>query len=193
VLASPWDIEGGDGGFKRESKSTGWAKRSKRLRRSKKGKEFFPGMVLVYFAPGIKKETTPYSGRGEAMKRRISWSLMAALIASVCWMGHVQSAKAEDPLALEVYNPTGAFEITQLHAARLGDLNGKTICELSNDSWQAHRTFPALRELLQRKYPTAKIVPFTEFPQGNTGIDDDKTADLLKQKGCQAAIVGNAG
>ena len=128
------------------------------------------------------------------MKKRLSLSLLGAfLAASVCLMGYTPGAAAVDAVTLEVYNPTGAFETTQLHASRLGDLNGKTICELSNDSWQAHRTFPAVRDLLQRKYPTAKIIPFTEFPQGNTGIDDDKTAALAKKKGCQAVIVGNAG
>jgi hypothetical protein len=128
------------------------------------------------------------------MKRKIGWSVIGMfLVASLCFIGHLPGAAAEDAVTLEVYNPTGAFEITQLHAARVGDLSGKTICELSNDSWQAHRTFPAVRELLQRKYPTAKIIPFTEFPQGNTGIDDDKTAAMAKKKGCQAVIVGNAG
>ncbi len=128
------------------------------------------------------------------MKKSIRCLLIVTfVIVGLCFIVRVPGATAEDAVTLEVYNPTGAFEITQLHAPRLGDLNGKTICELSNDSWQAHRTFPAVRELLQRKFPTAKIIPFTEFPQGNVGIDDDKTADLLKQKGCQAAIVGNAG
>lgn len=102
------------------------------------------------------------------------------------------NAMTADPVKLEVYDPSGAIEVTQTFAPRIVDLNGKTICELSNNSWQAHRTFPAIRELLQQKYPTAKIVPFTEFPQGNTGIDDEKTADLVKKKGCQAVIVGNA-
>ncbi|MFC1861805.1 hypothetical protein ACFLX6_00720, partial [Chloroflexota bacterium] len=42
--------------------------------------------------------------------------------------------------SIEVYDPTGTIEITQLYAPRLADLSGKTICELSNSSWEDRRT-----------------------------------------------------
>jgi hypothetical protein len=90
-------------------------------------------------------------------------------------------------------DPTGMVEVTELHAPRLDTLEGKTVCELSDDSWQAHRTFPALRELLQQQYPTVTVIPFTEFPLGTAQIDLDSTAQLTKDKGCDAVIVGNAG
>ena len=75
------------------------------------------------------------------------------------------------------------------------DLEGKVICELSARKWEAPRTFLELRSLLQKRYPTARILPFTEFPQGDMvgGIDDDKTAEIVARKGCQAVILGNAG
>ncbi len=98
--------------------------------------------------------------------------------------------------SLEVFNPTCATETTILHAPRLDALEGKTICELSNDSWQAHRTFPLVRELLSKRFPTLNIIPYTEFPIGTSGpnsIDSDKAIDLLLEKGCQGAIIGNAG
>ena len=44
--------------------------------------------------------------------------------------------------ALEVFDPSGAIEVTQLHAPRLDNLNGKTIGFISNDMWQAHRMLP---------------------------------------------------
>ena len=99
-------------------------------------------------------------------------------------------------VTLEVYNPTGAFKATQDFAPRVADLHGKTICELSNGAFQADRTFPVIRELLQKMFPTAKFIPYTEFPIGNvaaTGPDNDKTADMVKARGCQAVIVGNGG
>ncbi len=102
----------------------------------------------------------------------------------------IKLAAAESPVTLEVYNPTGAQEITQLFAPRLATLEGKTICALSNDTWQAQRTAPLILDLLHNKFPTSKIVPNTDFP---TVIDDDKVADLVVKKGCQAVIVGNAG
>ena len=97
---------------------------------------------------------------------------------------------------LEVLNPTGATERTSLHAPRLDTLEGKTICELSNDSWQAHRTFPLVRELLSKRFPTLKIVPCTELPFGRggfEGIDTDEAADFIAEKGYQGVIIGNAG
>ena len=96
--------------------------------------------------------------------------------------------------SLEVFNPTCATETTILHAPRLDALEGKTICELSNDSWQAHRTFPLIRKLLSKRFPTLNIVPYTEFPIGRSNsIDTDKAVDLVVKKGCQGAIIGNAG
>jgi len=106
-------------------------------------------------------------------------------------------ATAAAPVTLELYDPTGAVEVTQLHAPRLADLNGKTICELSDGTWEDHRTFPLIRELLQKQFPTAKFIPYTEFPHGSGPagylMDDDKVADMVKKRGCQAVITGNAG
>ena len=94
---------------------------------------------------------------------------------------------------MKLYDPTGALEITHLHAPRLDTLEGKTICELSIDSWQFDRTFPLIRELLRRQFPAVKFIPHTEFPSGIMGIDSEEAVDLVAQKGCDAAIIGNAG
>ncbi|MFC2052571.1 hypothetical protein ACFLT4_07585 [Chloroflexota bacterium] len=94
-------------------------------------------------------------------------------------------------LSLEVYNPTGTIEITQRYAPRLADLRGKTICELSNLTWEDQRTFPIIRELLQKQFPDVKIIPYTEFP-GIFGFDAEALSKALKEKGCEGAIVGNA-
>ncbi len=114
----------------------------------------------------------------------------AALIAALA-----TAATARDSVTLEMLDPRGSAEVAYLHAPRLPDLEGKVICELSARKWEAPRTFPALRELLKQRFPTARIVPFSEFPQGPEvgGIDDDKTAELVVSKGCQAVILGNAG
>ncbi len=92
---------------------------------------------------------------------------------------------------LEVYDPTGSIEITELYARRLANLSGKTICELSNFAWEYHRIFPKIRELLQRRFPDAKIVPYTEFPNIH-GIKANVISQLLREKGCDGVIVGNA-
>jgi len=97
------------------------------------------------------------------------------------------------PVTLEVFDPTGAFEVSQLFSPRLDTLEGKTICEVSNDSWQSERTFPLIRELLQNQYPTMTIIPYTEFPHGTDEIDVEEKWDQLKEAGCDAVIVGNGG
>jgi hypothetical protein len=114
----------------------------------------------------------------------------AALIAVLAPM-----AMAQNSVTLEMIDPNGIAEVTTLHAPRLPDLEEKVICELSARKWEAPRTFFELRTLLQKRYPTARILPFTEFPQGDMvgGIDDDKTAEVVARKGCQAVILGNAG
>ena len=104
----------------------------------------------------------------------------------------MEQTKAEGT-TLEVYDPTGAIEINQLYAPRLADLSGKTIGELSNGSWGQDRIFPLIRKLLQKRFPDTKIIPYTEFPVGSFRIDVENIAEIMKAKGCQAAIIGNAG
>lgn len=99
----------------------------------------------------------------------------------------------ENEVTLEMFNPCGALEAPESHAPRLDSLAGKTICELSNDSWEPDRTFEAIRQELQRRFPDARIIPHTEFPIGNNDIDTDNIVELVKKRGCQAVISGNAG
>ena len=127
----------------------------------------------------------------------ICWLTGVFMVASLCWVGYISAAPAPPakpgPVTLTIYDPTGAFEVTQLFTKRLDTLAGKTICEVSNDDWEAYRTFPLIRELLQKQFPTAKLIPYTEFPVGSGYIDNDKVAQLVKTKRCDAVIVGNAG
>jgi hypothetical protein len=120
----------------------------------------------------------------------MGWKALTILIALAAMPS---AAMAAESLTWQIFDPTGAMEITELHAPRLDTLAGKTICELSNDSWQAHRVLPAIREQLKARFPNATFIPYTEFPQGNPGIDNEKTAALVAAKGCQAVIIGDAG
>jgi len=122
------------------------------------------------------------------------WLLLAVLLVGFIVPGvpWVKSVAAQSPVSLTVYDPTGAFEVTQTFAKRVSDLNGKTICEVTDDDWQASRTFPVIRELLQKQFPTAKIVPFNDIPKLIVGQDIPNLEDAVKKEGCQAVIVGNA-
>ncbi len=95
-------------------------------------------------------------------------------------------------VTLQVYDPGGAFEVTQLFAPRLADLSGKTICMSSNNLWEAQRTLPLIKELLQKQYPTAKFIPYTEFNLSGE-MTDAEVSKALKATGCDAVIFGNAG
>ena len=98
------------------------------------------------------------------------------------------AVSSEAKTTLNVYNPTGAFEVSQLHAPRLPDLRGKTICELSNGGWQDNRILPVIRELLQSIH--AKFIPLEDFRIGTENIDKDSTIDML-EKGVPSSHHGN--
>jgi len=93
---------------------------------------------------------------------------------------------------LEIFDPSGATEITRLHAPRLPSLEGKTVALLSDDMWQSHRMLPLIKEMLEARFETITVIPETEFPMGNSAIDRDETADMFIKKGIDAVIVGNA-
>ena len=86
-------------------------------------------------------------------------------------------------------------------APRLNTLEGKTICEIWNKDFRGDETFPLIREMLLERYPSVKVIPFTELPitQVPTWAPHAKakTAEAVKSallaKGCNAVITGNGG
>jgi hypothetical protein len=98
-------------------------------------------------------------------------------------------------MKLEVFAPTGSGRDSNKYpyARRLANLNGKTIGEISNRLWESDRIFPAIREQLKQKFPDIKIIPYTEFPSGADNIiDNEKLADMVIAKGCDAIIGSSA-
>jgi hypothetical protein len=145
-----------------------------------------------------KKKAEEKRKKGEISRREFikDAGLIGAAIGSTALMAAAPTRTASAQGAaveLKLFNPSGAREVTTLFAPRLDTLAGKTICELSNNGWQAHRTFPLVRELLKRQFPTAKIIPYTEFPSGTDQIQTKKAIDAIKKVGCDAVITGNAG
>jgi hypothetical protein len=94
--------------------------------------------------------------------------------------------------SLTVFNPSGATEITRLHALRLESLANKNVAMLSDDMWQAHRMLPMIRAYLEANYPGIEVLPEAEVPMSSTAIDREETVDLLVQRGIDAVVVGNA-
>ena len=142
-------------------------------------------------APQIIKETVEVPVEVEKiLKETVEVPVEVTKIVEVAAGGAPAEA---GPVTLEVLDPSGAVEATALHAPRLDTLEGKTICELSVGRWQDERTFPLIRELLQKQFPGANFIPYTEFPIGQNQIDNNNIAGLVTERGCQAVIVGNAG
>lgn len=100
---------------------------------------------------------------------------------------------------LEVFNPQSDIAVTGGNAARLDALNGKTICEVyTTGDYGGDRTFPVIRELLRERFPDVKIVPYTEFAIGQPKATPrwgpyDQVAEILRDKECDAVLLGNGG
>ena len=95
-------------------------------------------------------------------------------------------------IRLELYDPSGAIEVSQPHAPRVAGLAGKRVGFISNEQWQAYRMLPLLRSLLEADFPGIEVLPIDAFPQGNAVIGSEETAALVKARGVEAVIIGNA-
>lgn len=101
----------------------------------------------------------------------------------------------------EVLSPTGETGISEMPVvSRLSDLRNKTICEVINGTFKSQTVFPILRELLQKRYPGIRVIPYTEFPiQWVMGTTQDLLQQVhgavtkMTQKGCDAVITGFGG
>ncbi len=100
--------------------------------------------------------------------------------------------KVKGNIEIEVYGPSGATEERHLYAPRLDTLSGKTIGEVANADWEFDTTFAKIRGVLQKRFSDIKFVPYTEFPMGVRQIEVENIGELVKAKGCDAVIVGNA-
>jgi len=102
----------------------------------------------------------------------------------------------------EVVSPRGesVAKMTAL-APRLDTLNGKTICEIWNEGFRGDETFPMINEMLRERYPTVKVIEYTELPLVTVASlhppTKEKTLEAvraaIKEKGCDAVITGNGG
>lgn len=101
----------------------------------------------------------------------------------------------------EVVSPLGGVVNRVASGARqLDTLEGKTIAELSVGMYNFQASFPFIREALQARFSNIKVIPYTEFPEilmmteGREYHEHTrKIVALLKQRGCDAVIVGNGG
>jgi hypothetical protein len=95
-------------------------------------------------------------------------------------------------ITLEFHDPSGTVEVKQPHAPRVPTLAGKRVGFVSNEQWQAYRTLPLLKGLLEADFPGIEVLPIDAFPQGNALIGTEETAERVKASGVDAVIIGNA-
>lgn len=109
-----------------------------------------------------------------------------------------ESLKGAD---FKVVSPLGEETVEEVTMVpRLDTLEGKTICLTWNGSFKSNVTLPIIAELLSKKYPTAKVIPYTEMPRsfrapapGTITSEREALAATFKEKGCNAVISGNGG
>ncbi len=103
---------------------------------------------------------------------------------------------------LKVVNPVGKPVVKEISSTPpLNTLNGKTVCEVWNGSFEGHISFPIIREMLRKRYPNVKVIPYDQFPLFPvTSLSPEKKAKRLEavrvallEKGCDAVITGNGG
>jgi len=84
-------------------------------------------------------------------------------------------------------------------APRLNTLEGKTIGQIWNGGFRGDESFPMIERMLREKYPTVKMVPYSEFPVITiASLHPEKKQETLaalrariKNTGCDAVITGN--
>ena len=111
-----------------------------------------------------------------------------------------KTIRASGEPVYEVVSPVRASSIKIIPLApSLRTLEGKTICELWNYVFLGDVTFPKIKELLVKRYPGVKFVPYTEFERTHGPNEESERAMIkalpgkLKKYGCDAVLSGNGG
>ena len=81
--------------------------------------------------------------------------------------------------AIEFHDPSSKVEITSGFAPRLETLNGKRVAMLSGAQWQAHRTLPLLKSLLETDFSGIEVLSHENFPEGEFAVGHEDTVCLL--------------
>jgi len=103
----------------------------------------------------------------------------------------------------KVVSPVGKPVIAEVSSSPLplNTLKGKTVCEVWNGNFEGNVSFPMVREMLQKRYPDLKVIPYTELPMSTVDSlsprNKAQTLEALRvrliEKGCDAVITGNGG
>ena len=95
-------------------------------------------------------------------------------------------------VAIEFHDPSSRVEITSGFAPRLETLNGKRVAMLSGAQWQAHRTLPLLKSLLETDFSGIEVLSHENFPEGEFAVGHEDTVRQVLGTRPDAVIIGNA-
>jgi ABC-type amino acid transport substrate-binding protein len=105
-------------------------------------------------------------------------------------------------MKMTVVSPVGEPAVKEKAiTASLNNLEGKTICEVWNGSFEGQVSFPIIEEMLRKRFPGVNIIPYTEFPLFPvTSLSPEKKKEKLEalraalmERRCDAVITGNGG
>lgn len=113
----------------------------------------------------------------------------------------VSNQTSSKDTSLKVLSPLGDETVEDITMApRLDSLEGKTFCLVANGSFKSNVTLSVIAELLSKKYPTAKLIPYAEMPRsfkapapGTTTTERTALEAAFRDRGCDAVITGNGG
>lgn len=94
--------------------------------------------------------------------------------------------------SIEIFDPTGTINVKKAHAKRLDTLAGRRIGVLTNEQWQAYFALPRIQAEIEADFPGSVVLPIETFPKGNDRIGSAEVAQMVKDSGVDAVIIGNA-
>ena len=112
-----------------------------------------------------------------------------------------KSGPIAETTRLKVVSPLGEATVEETAMAPRPDtLDGKTICLIWNGAFKSNITLSVIAGLLREKFPTARVISYTEMPKSSKApapgtTDPEKTALLaaFRENHCDAVISGNGG
>ena len=113
----------------------------------------------------------------------------------------VSGQESHKDIDFKVVSPLGEVVVEDTPMANRPDtLKGKTVCLTWNASFRADVTLSAIADLLRKKYPGVKVIPYNEMPEsfkapppGTTTPERDALVAAFKKEDCDAIISGNGG
>lgn len=105
---------------------------------------------------------------------------------------------SESNVKFEVVSPIGEPKAQpEPPSTKISDFRGKTICQVWNAEFRADQVFTALTDLLKKRFPDIKVIPWTDVPTTQQRMDVNKNMEDLRaaylQKGCDAVITATGG